>query len=80
MTFASALFDGKLVSKESLAEWGRPSRQTRKTALWGLGGATLESVPGSFGMAATFRLSAFFLGIQGTNLVVAALTNTEEAM
>jgi D-alanyl-D-alanine carboxypeptidase len=80
LTFASALFDGKLVSKESLAEMATPvAKEVESGRLWGLGGATLEGVPGGFGMGGEnpgYR--AFFVGMGGTKLVVAALVNTEE--
>jgi D-alanyl-D-alanine carboxypeptidase len=80
MTFASALFDGKLVSKETLAEMATPLGTEAETGLeWGLGGATLESLPGGFGMGGDIPgYHAFFIGVQDSKLVVVALTNTEE--
>jgi len=43
MTFASALFDGKLVSRETLAVMAQPMGTDEDgVRLWGLGGATLE--------------------------------------
>ena len=47
MTFAGALFDGALVSKETLAEMATPvAKEAESGRLWGLGGATLETLPG----------------------------------
>jgi D-alanyl-D-alanine carboxypeptidase len=81
LTFASALFDGKLVSKESLAEMATPVAKDAATGqLWGLGGGTLEEVPGGFGMGGeAVGYQAFYLGVQGTKIVVLALANTWEA-
>jgi hypothetical protein len=46
---------------------------------FGLGGATLESLDGAFGMGGDIPgYQAFFIGIQDSKLVVAALVNTEE--
>jgi D-alanyl-D-alanine carboxypeptidase len=81
LTFASALFDGVLVSKETLAEMATPLAKDAETGLlWGLGGATLETLPpGAFGMGGDIPgYHAFFMGIQGSKFVVAALANTEE--
>lgn len=80
LTFASALFDGTLVSKETLAEMATPLASDAETGrLWGLGGATLESNPAAFGMGGDVPgYHAFFIGIQGTKFVVAGLINTEE--
>jgi D-alanyl-D-alanine carboxypeptidase len=81
LTFAGALFDGKLVSKETLAEMATPlAKETETGLLWGLGGATLEDLPpGAFGMGGDIPgYHAFFVGIQDTSSVVAALVNTEE--
>jgi D-alanyl-D-alanine carboxypeptidase len=80
LTFAGALFDGALVSRESLAEMATPLARDRETGRsWGLGGATLESLPGSFGMGGDVPgYHAFFAGLQDTRLVVAALVNCEE--
>ena len=80
LTFASALFDGALVSEETLAEMSTPLARDRESGrLWGLGGATLESLPGGFGMGGDVPgYHAFFLGLSGTKLVVAALVNCEE--
>jgi D-alanyl-D-alanine carboxypeptidase len=80
MTFASAIFDGKLVSQESLAEMATPLGKDVETGrLWGLGGATLEHIPDSFGMGGDVPgYHAIFMGIQNTKLVVVAFVNTEE--
>jgi D-alanyl-D-alanine carboxypeptidase len=80
MTFAGALFDGRLVSQKSLAEMATPLGKDAETGrLWGLGGATVEGVPGAFGMGGDVPgYHAFFVGVAGTKLVVAALVNTEE--
>jgi hypothetical protein len=44
-----------------------------------LGGATVEGVPGAFGMGGDVPgYHAFFVGVAGTKLVVTALVNTEE--
>ena len=57
-----------------------PLAQDRETGqLWGLGGATLETLPGGFGMGGDVPgYHAFFVGLQDTKLVVAALVNCEE--
>jgi D-alanyl-D-alanine carboxypeptidase len=80
LAFASALFDGALVSKETLAEMATPvARDDQSERLWGLGGATLETLPGSFGMGGDAELyHSFFAGIQDTKYAVAALVNTAE--
>jgi len=79
MTFASAIFDGKLVSKETLDLMSQPvgigSGET-----WGLGGGVGE-VAGH----KTFRKSgddpayhSYFIGTLDGKLIVTALVNTEE--
>jgi D-alanyl-D-alanine carboxypeptidase len=80
MTFAGALFDGRLVSKETLAEMATGiADDPDGVRVWGLGGATLKTIPGSFGMGGDAEAyHAFFAGIQGTKYVVAALVNTAE--
>jgi hypothetical protein len=80
MTFASALFDGELVSKETLAEMATPlGKNVESGRLWGFGGATLEELPAAFGMGGDVPgYHAFFVGVQDTKVVVAALVNTEE--
>lgn len=80
MTFASALFDGTLVSKETLAIMAAPvGKEVETGMLWGLGGATLESLPGGFGMGGDIPgYHALFIGLQDSKVVVAALVNTQE--
>jgi D-alanyl-D-alanine carboxypeptidase len=80
MTFASALFDGTLVSKETLSQMATPVAPDDKDPMvWGLGGATLEHLPGGFGMGGDIPgYHAFFIGVQDTKVVVAALVNSEE--
>ncbi len=81
MTFASALFDGVLVSKETLAVMAQPlGTDVDSGILWGLGGGTMADLPpGGFGMGGDIPgYHAFFLGFLDTNLVAAALVNTEE--
>jgi hypothetical protein len=47
--------------------------------LWGLGGATLEMLPGAFGMGGDIPgYHAFFVGFLDNKLIVTALVNTEE--
>lgn len=79
MTFASALFDGKLVSRETLAIMAQ-SMGTEGERAWALGGGVVE-VAGrkGFGMGGdTTGYHAFFIGILDSKLVVTALVNTEE--
>jgi len=79
LTFASALFDGKLVSRETLAIMAQ-SVGTGGGREWGLGGGVAE-VAGreGFGMGGdTTGYHAFFIGILDSKLVVTALINTEE--
>ena len=79
MTFASALFDGKLVSTETLGTMAQPMGTEGERA-WGLGGGVAE-VAGhkAFGMGGdTTGYHAFFIGILDSKLVVTALVNTEE--
>lgn len=81
MAFAAALFDGALVSPETLAQMATPvAKDAESGLLWGFGGATMEMLPpGSFGMGGDVPgYHAFFSGLQGTKLVVAALVNTEQ--
>jgi D-alanyl-D-alanine carboxypeptidase len=81
LTFASALFDGKLVSQETLTEMATPvAKDAADGRPWGLGGGTMEGVPGGFGMGGeAVGYKAFYLGVQGTKIVVLALANTWEA-
>jgi hypothetical protein len=81
MTFAGALFDGGLVSQETLSAMVTPlATDAESGIMWGLGGGTLPSLPpGAFGMGGDVPgYHAFFSGIQGTRLATAALVNTEE--
>lgn len=79
MTFAAALFDGELVSEESLAEMATGiAADPDGVRIWGLGGATLKGIPGSYGMGGDnpgYR--AIFVGQIGTPWIVAGLINTE---
>ena len=81
MTFASALFDGKLVSKETLAVMAQPmGTDVDSGRIWGLGGATLD-MGGlrAFGMGGDIPgYHAFFVGFLDNKLIVTALCNTEE--
>ena len=46
---------------------------------WGLGSATIESLPGAFGMEGGIAGdSAFFMDVLHTKLVVAMLLNSQE--
>jgi CubicO group peptidase (beta-lactamase class C family) len=79
MTFASALFDGKLMSRETLAIMTQPVGTEGQRA-WALGGGVLE-VEGhkAFAMGGdTTGYHAFFAGIPDSKLVVTALVNTRE--
>lgn len=81
MTFAAALFDGALVSPETLALMATPvAKDAESGLLWGFGGATMEALPAdAFGMGGDVPgYHAFFVGLQGTKLAVAALVNTEQ--
>lgn len=81
LTFASALFDGTLVSSTTLAEMATPLGTDENSGiLWGLGGGTIDGLPpGTFGMGGDIPgYHAFFMGIVGTDLVVATLLNSEE--
>ena len=79
VTFASAFFDGKLVSKETLAVMTQPLA-TGDGRTWALGGGVLElNGRTAFGMGGdTTGYHAFFIGIPDTKLIVAALINTNE--
>jgi len=76
MTFASALFDGKLVSRETLAVMAQPlGTGVDRGLLWGLGGLQIE--PGAFGMGGDIPgYHAFFMGYLDNKLIVTALINT----
>jgi len=81
MIFASALFDGKLVSKVTLAIMAQPlGTDVDSGRIWGLGGATLD-MGGlrAFGMGGDIPgYHAFFIGFLDNKLIVTALCNTEE--
>lgn len=80
LTFASALFDGELVSRETLAIMAQPLGTDADSGIsWGLGGGTIEMLPpGSFGMGGDNPgYNAFYMGIQDTKLVAVALSNSE---
>jgi len=81
-TFASALFDGKLVSRETLAVMAQPLAADIPSGgaiIWGLGGGTLETLPGGFGMGGNIPgFNSFFMGVLDTRLIVVALCNTNE--
>jgi hypothetical protein len=76
MTFASALFDGKLVSRETLTIMAEPVG-TGGGRVWGLGGGIIELAGRKgFGMGGdTVDYHAFFVGILDSKLVVTALVN-----
>jgi D-alanyl-D-alanine carboxypeptidase len=80
LAFASALFDGKLVSGETLAVMTQPVG-TGDGHTFALGGVVVE-VAGrqAFAMAgdSTTGYHAFFIGIPGSKLAVTALVNTVE--
>ena len=79
MTFASALFDGKLVSMETLAMMAQPVGKEGQRA-WALGGGVME-VAGrkAFAMGgSTTGYRAFIVGIPESKLVVTALVNADE--
>jgi D-alanyl-D-alanine carboxypeptidase len=78
LTFASALFDGQLVSKDTLATMTQPvgSGDGRE---WALGGGVM-TVNGhtAFGMGGdSTDYHAFFIGIPDSKFVVTALVNTD---
>jgi D-alanyl-D-alanine carboxypeptidase len=79
MTFASALFDGGLVSKETLATMTQPVA-TGEGRAWALGGAVTE-IAGhlGFGMGGdSVDYHAFFAGMLDSKLIVTALVNSGE--
>jgi len=79
MTFASALLDGELVSRETLAVMAQPLGIDVSTGRpWGLGGAGLE-IDGlrAFGMGGDIPgYHAFFAGFLDNKIVVTAACNT----
>jgi len=81
MIFARALFDSKLVSKETLAIMAQPLGTDVDTGrTWGLGGATLEMGEfKAFGMGGDIPgYHGFFIGVLDAKLIVTALVNTQE--
>ena len=78
MTFASALFDGRLVSKETLELMSQPVG-TGDGRKWGLGGGEME-IDGhkAFAMGGdTPGYHAFFIGTLDGKFIVTALVNSE---
>jgi D-alanyl-D-alanine carboxypeptidase len=79
MTFATGLFDGRLVSSETLAVMAEPLGSDGERD-WALGGAA-ATIAGraAFGMGGDVPgYHAFFVGVPDSQLVVAALVNAEE--
>jgi len=79
MTFASALFDGRLVSKETLELMSQPVGNEGRRA-WGFGGGPI-TVGGhkAFAMGGgSVGYHAFFIGILDGRFIVTALVNTDE--
>jgi D-alanyl-D-alanine carboxypeptidase len=78
MNFAAALFDGELVSRETLAVMAQPVGYGGGRA-WGLGGGVIEAAGHRvFGMGGdTTGYHAFFGGALDGKLAVAALVNSE---
>ena len=79
MTFASALFDGKLVSKETLELMSQPVGTGGDGRAWGLGGGVMK-VDGhkAFAMGGdTPGYHAFFIGTLDGRFIVTALVNSE---
>jgi len=78
MTFASALFDGRLVSKETLDIMAQPMG-TGDGAAWGLGGGVMEidghKVFAKSGDSTGYH--AFFIGTLDGKFIVTALVNTD---
>jgi len=78
MTFASALFDGRLVSKETLELMSQPVGTGNGWA-WGLGGGEMK-VAGhkAFGMGGDNACyHTFFIGTLDGKFIVTALVNTD---
>jgi len=79
MTFASAIFDSKLVSRETLAVMAQPVGTDVDSGLtWGLGGVTIEEFGQvAFGMGGDIPgYHAFFMGYLDKKLIVTAMINT----
>ncbi|MEE8592852.1 MAG: alpha/beta fold hydrolase, partial [Candidatus Bipolaricaulota bacterium] len=80
MIFASALFDGDLVSRESLGIMATPlGFEAASGRDWGLGGAVIvEGDMIAFGMGGDVPgFHAFFIGVLDSNFLVAAACNTQ---
>jgi len=80
MTFASALFDGRLVSKETLDLMSQPVGTGGDGRTWALGGGVME-VEGhkAFAMGGdSIGYHAFFIGTLDGKFIVTALVNTNE--
>jgi D-alanyl-D-alanine carboxypeptidase len=80
MTFASALFDGRLVSKETLDIMAQPVGTGGDGRTWALGGGVME-VEGhkAFAMGGdSIGYHAFFIGTLDGKFIVTALVNTNE--
>ena len=81
MTFATALFGDQLLSKETFVEMIQPvGTDVESGMMWGLGGGTLEQFGLRFyGMGGDIPgFHAFFIGSVDNDLLVVAVTNTEE--
>lgn len=80
MTFASALFDGRLVSKGTLDIMAQPVGTGGDGRTWALGGGVME-VEGhkAFAMGGdSIGFHAFFIGTLDGKFIVTALVNTNE--
>ena len=79
MTFASALFDGKLVSKETLDLMSQPVGFGGGRA-WGLGGGVMKiNEHKAFAMGGdSIGYHAFFISTLDGRFIVTALVNTDE--
>jgi len=81
MTFASALFDGDLVSRETLDQMAQPLGIDAENGIpFGLGGGVLE-IGGlrAFGMLGGLPgYSAFFIGFLDNKIIVIAVCNTSD--
>ena len=78
MTFASALFDGRLVSKETLGIMAQPVG-TGDGWTWGLGGGVMKiNDHQSFAMGGdSTGYHAFFIGTLDGKFIITALVNTD---
>ena len=80
MTFASALFDGDLVLKETLEIMAEPvGTDVANGFLWGLGGGTLDGAgPRTFAMGGGMPgYRALYVGSLDSKVLVVALLNTD---